>query len=77
MNTNQLLKRTEPDEASAPRRCWERYAQRPEAIREEFGSLAPPLRVPLAVMLKQSGPLPFTVDKLLSWHGPQAAHASS
>jgi len=76
LNTNQLLKRTEPDEASAPRRCWERYAQRPEAIREEFGSLAPPLRVPLAVMLKQSGPLPFTVDKLLSWHGPQAAGAA-
>lgn len=73
MNTNQLLKRTEPDEASAPRRCWERYAQRPDAIREEFRALQPPLRIPLVLMLKQAGPLPFTVDKLLSWHGPEAA----
>ncbi|WGU96961.1 helicase-associated domain-containing protein [Paenibacillus dendritiformis] len=73
MNTNQLLKRTEPDEASAPRRCWERYAQRPDAIREEFRALQPPLRIPLVLILKQAGPLPFTVDKLLSWHGPEAA----
>ncbi|RJG26009.1 helicase-associated domain-containing protein [Paenibacillus thiaminolyticus] len=72
MNTNQLLKRTEPGEGSASRRCWERYAQRPEAIREEFRALQPPLRIPLVLMLKQAGPLPFTVDKLLSWHGPQA-----
>lgn len=72
MNTNQLLKRTEPGEASAPRRCWERYAQRPEAIREGFRALQPPLRISLVLMLKQAGPLPFTVDKLLSWHGPQA-----
>ncbi|WCR29234.1 helicase-associated domain-containing protein [Paenibacillus thiaminolyticus] len=73
MNTIQLLKRTEPDEALAPRQCWERYAQRPEAIREGFRALQPPLRIPLVLMLKQAGPLPFTVDKLLSWHGPQAA----
>ncbi|WCF10130.1 helicase-associated domain-containing protein [Paenibacillus thiaminolyticus] len=73
MNTNQLLKRTGPDEALVPRQCWERYAQRPEAIREEFRALQPPLRIPLVLMLKQAGPLPFTVDKLLSWHGPEAA----
>ncbi|GAC41647.1 helicase-associated domain-containing protein [Paenibacillus popilliae] len=73
MNTNQLLKRTEPDEASASRCCWERYVERPEAIREEFQALQPPLRIPLVIMLKQAGPLPFTVDKLRSWHGPQAA----
>lgn len=73
MNTNQLLKRTEPDEGLASRRCWERYAQRPEAIREEFLALQPSLQLPLVLMLKQAGPLPFTVDKLLSWHGPQAA----
>ncbi|CAH8709608.1 helicase-associated domain-containing protein [Paenibacillus thiaminolyticus] len=73
MNTIQLLKRTEPDEALAPRQCWERYAQGPEAVREEFRALQPPLRIPLVLMLKQAGPLPFTVDKLLSWHGPEAA----
>lgn len=75
MNTYQLWKRTEQDKEHPRSQQWRTFNDNPARIAEAYAALPEEHRVSYDVMLDRTATLPFALDSLRKWHGPQATGA--